>query len=72
MAGSASPAQATRIESLLKCEDGVLDVSVDPFTERAKVAYDPGRTGVRRLIEGLRDVRRLPHRLPGPASLTVL
>jgi P-type Cu+ transporter len=54
--GMTCAACARRIERHLSKAEGVADCNVNFATARATVAYDPRRTGVRELIETVRDV----------------
>ena len=54
--GMTCAACARRIERRLSKAPGVAESNVNFATERAAVTYDPRRTGVRELIEAVRDV----------------
>ena len=54
--GMSCAACATRIERKLGKSEGVGEAAVNYGTERATVAYDPGRTDVAQLLATLRDI----------------
>jgi Cu+-exporting ATPase len=54
--GMTCAACARRIERRLSKAEGVAEANVNFATGRATVAYDPRRTGVRELLETVRDV----------------